>query len=903
MRHDRTTGRRTAELGSPRMAATSPARATRLRVDWRDAPLGIDRHPPRFSWWVGDDRPGAAQTAYRIRVAGQRDALTTAPDLVDTGRVETSEQVAIEVEGLELRSRQRAWWDVTLWDHDGVEGAPSEPSTFEFGLLDRSDWSASWIGTPIEEAAETFPPAPVLFRSFDAGGDVDAARLYITALGIYDAVLNGRPIGDDWFRPGWTDYTKRVQYQTYDVSDLLRPGRNVLAVTLGDGWYSGRIAWHDRGEVYGTSPALLAQLEATNGNGTTTVVAATDDSWSWVLGPVRYQDFLDGEHFDARRAVDMAHPDEAGAAPVVVRPWPDTELVAQPNEPVRAITELPPIAPPQRVSIPAKRIASVFDLGQNFTGVVRLKVRGPGGASVRLRYAEMLQPDGKLYTENLRTARATDWYTLRGDADGETWTARFTFHGFRYVEVSYSHVWRDQFADFDESTITGVALSSALEATGRFACSDERVNKLQSNIQWGQRSNFLEVPTDCPQRDERLGWTGDAQVFASTAAYNMDVASFFAKWSVDLDDAETPEGRVPRVAPSVVEQVAGDGGPGWSDARVLCAWAMYQAYGDTGFLERHYEPMVRWVEWEAGTANDGVRCEPDCGYFPGFSDWLSLDATWQATISATPRDFIGTAYFAYSAGVMSEIASILGRTADAERFARHRARSVEAFNRNWVTPSGRLAVQTQTAHLMALAWDLLPADQRPGVFDRLLELLAERGWHLSTGFLGTPLLCPVLTRFGRVDIAYQLLLDEDYPGWLFPVKHGATTMWERWNSWTPDGGFGSVGMNSFNHYAYGAVGAWMYETIGGIGIDPERPGYSHIRIAPLPDARLGWAEAELQSPRGLVSCRWEISGDTIAVDAVVPANATATLHLPGHEPEEVAAGRHHRETPVPKTSP
>ena len=777
-------------------------------------------------------------------------------------------------------------------------GAASEKSSFEIGLLDRNDWSAKWIDTPIIEGGQTMAPAPIIRTTFQLDKPVVAARLHITALGLYHVAVNGQQPSDDWFRPGWTDYSKRLQYQTYDIADLVQKGANAVGVVLGDGWWSGRIGWTDRGIVYGgAKPALLAQIEVTHDDGSVTTVG-TDRSWKWSEGPVRRQDIFDGEEYDARHEIAgwaSVDCDESSfrACGEIDGPGPDVQIVATRNEPVKVVAEIMPIDEPTRTGGGA-RLGSVFDLGQNFTGVVRLKVKGEAGTTIRLRYAEMLKEDGTVYTENLRSARCTDTYTLRGDPNGEVWTPRFTFHGFRYVEATFMERYRENLEPFTRETITGIALSSAVDPIGSFECSDSRLNQLQSNIRWGQLSNFLEVPTDCPQRDERLGWTGDAQVFAPTAAFNFDVASFFTKWSHDIDDAQMDDGKVPMVVPNILGK--DDGGPGWSDARVLCAWACYQAYGDVLGLEAHYAPMVQWLEWQATSRTDGIRCGEDCGYFQGFSDWLALDSTWGSVWSATPKDFIGTAYFASTAGVMAQVADLLGHKEDADRFRSYREESVTAWNREFVTPSGRLSIQTQTSHLMALGFDLLPEEHRPAAFERLLKLLEEREWHLSTGFLGTPLLCPVLSRFGRTDVAYRVLMSDEYPGWLFPVANGATTMWERWNGWTPDKGFGDVGMNSFNHYAYGAIGRWIYDTIGGLRIDPDAPGYRRLIVQPEPGGDLTWAKTSLRSTHGLVSTSWTAEGAaddrTFSLQVTVPANVIATVVLPDGTTTEAAAGTH-----------
>jgi alpha-L-rhamnosidase len=657
------------------------AQATNLRTEFLTDPLGIDETAPGFSWWVDDPRPGARQTAYRVRVATAPALLDAdTPDLWDSGRAAGDEQLAVVYAGTPLASRQLAHWDVTLWDAEEEAGLPSAVSRFEIGLLDRADWSAAWLGTTIEEPSQTPPAASLLRRTFALDRPVTSARLYITALGLYEAQINGRRVGDDLFRPGWTDYRVSLQYQTYDVTAHVTSGENAIAVLLGDGWYSGRVAHLERAMLYGTSPALLAQIEVTHPDGTSTRIV-TDDGWRWTESPIRRQDFLEGEEYDARRELphwDTVGCDEAAFQPVVAREWPALTLRAAPNEPVRTVREIAPIADPVTVSLGWERVGAIFDLGQNIAGNIRLAVRGPRGATLRLRYAEMLNADGTLYTTNLRSARAIDAYTLRGDAEGETWTPRFTFHGFRYVEISHHQRWRDDLAPLDRGTVTGLVQMSDTPATGHFSCSDPLINQLQANIQWGQRGNFLEVPTDCPQRDERLGWTGDAQVFVATAAFNFDVAAFFTKWLHDLDEAQRPTGQLPPFVPRLHNEE--DGGPGWSDARVVCAWELYLAYGDTRQLDRHYPAMIAWLDWQTSTMRDGVRCYEGADYWRGYSDWLALDAGWQSRIGLTPRDLIGTAYFARSAELLGRIAALLGRDEDAARFAALREAAIAAFN-------------------------------------------------------------------------------------------------------------------------------------------------------------------------------------------------------------------------------
>ena len=872
---------------------------SRLRCEYLTNPLGLGETSPRFSWEMIDTRTGARQSAYRVRVATSEALLRSGtPDLWDTGKIDSTEQNQIAYVGQPLKSRTAAVWEVTTWDATGQSCEPAR-ARFEIGLLEPGDWSAKWISTPMVGTGWSGPPVPVMRKQFRIDKPVKSARLYSTAAGVYDAHINAQRISDDYFRPGWTDYLKRIQYQCYDVTSQLRVGENVIATLLGDGWYAGRLAHLERSMQYGDRPALFQQLEITHTDGSMTTVV-TDDSWHWCQSGIISSDMLQGEEFDARLELPgWGEPGFDQPVQAVVRvDAPSPLIVAQPNESVRVVKEIAPVAEPKPVSGAWNQAATMFDMGQNFAGIVRLKVKGPRGATIKLRYGEMLQANGSLYVENLRGARATDMYTLRGDPAGEVWQPRFTFHGFRYVEVSAHGRWRrddvsPKLEAFTRETVTGLVLMSDTAPTGSFECSDPLLNQLQSNIQWGQRSNFLEAPTDCPQRDERLGWTGDAQIFAPTAAFNMDVAAFFTKWAIDGDDAQFDDGRFPAVVPHLAGVVDNDAGPGWSEARIICPWTIYRAYGDRRILERHYTQMKKWIDWQASTVNPaGLRCADKCGHFAGFSDWLSLDSTWQSTTSATPRDFIGTAYFAYASGMMSDIANVLGRSSDADTFAGYRQRAITAFNNEYVTNNGRLSVQTQTAYLMALSWDLLPETLRPVAFERLMALFQERDWHLSTGFLGTPLICPVLTRFGRADLAYKVLMQKDYPGWLFPVTNGATTMWERWNSWTPDKGFGDAGMNSFNHYAYGAVGMWMYETIAGLRADRVITAHAHLELRPLPGGNLTHASATLHTLRGPATSSWKIEAGRFKYRCVVPPNASATLVMPDHATHQLVAGEH-----------
>ncbi len=694
-------------------------------------------------------------------------------------------------------------------------------------------------------------------------GPVKSARLFATALGLYECEVNGQRVGDHVFAPGWTDYLKRVQYQEFDISGLLQPGGNAMGAILGDGWYCGRIAWCPR-QSYGDRPQLLMRLEIAFEDGSSLEVV-TDESWKTQTGPILANDLLDGEAYDARLELGgWSEPgyEDSAWSPSSIMPDPGIALDQSASPPVRRKEEIRPIG--------KGHSENVFDLGQNFTGRVRIGVEAPAGTTLTIRYAEILKADKKPYYENLRSARATDYYTCKGGGL-ETWEPRFTFHGFRYVEVGGL----PKGCKFE---ISGIVLHSDTPLTGHFACSNPLLNQLQHNILWGQKSNFLEVPTDCPQRDERLGWTGDAQVFIRTACFNMDVQGFFRKWMQDVRDSQWENGSVPSYVPQH-EMTVHDGGPAWSDATVICPWTIYLCYNDTAILETHYASLQRYIDYLVDSSRELIRSHPDLDTWKGYGDWLALDGS-TSPMGFTPKDLIGTAFLAHDASLMSRIARVLGKPADEARYEELRGRVVEAFQRRFVTPEGLLAAATQTAYVLALHFDLLTPENRFTATKELVRAIEENGCHIATGFVGTPYICQVLEDNGHLDLAYKLLEQETFPSWLFPVKNGATTIWERWDGWTPEKGFQDVGMNSFNHYAYGAIGAWMYGTVAGLELDPSEPGYRHIFFRPRPGGSITWAEARLKTAQGEAGIRWDLKDASLELKLQVPANARATLLPP-----------------------
>jgi len=735
-------------------------------------------------------------------------------------------------------------------------------------------WAARWIASTVCGSPVVTAPVPYFRASFRIDGPVKSAVLHITALGLYEAEINGRLVTDNVFAPGWTDYRLRVPFQSYDIAPFLTKGENVIGVILGDGWYAGRVAEKDRG-YYGERPQLLVQLEITTADGSVQRIGS-DSTWKTSIGPILESDIMAGETYDARRelgAWSSAGYDDSSWQAATLASDPKIAVDHSPGPPVRRHEILTGRALDKaRPGAPAN--SRNYDFGQNLTGRVRLTVRGERGARLTIRHAEMVQDNGWIYTENLRGARAIDSYTLKGEGT-ETWVPRFTFHGFRFAEVTCAE---GKKAEIEK--VEAVVLHSDTPPTGTFRCSHDLLNQLEHNIVWGQKSNFLEVPTDCPQRDERLGWTGDAQVFVRIAAFHMDVRGFFHKWLRDMRDAQGADGVVPCVVPNTVSfGMPPDGGPAWADAVFICPWTIYRCYGDLDILRDHYDCMARYMDYlEQNKVKDFIRAHPDKDEWGGFGDWLALDGSGKVD-GGTAKDLIGTAHYANNADIMANTAELLGKSADMKRYRSLHGKIVEAFRSRYVTPDGLMAGGTQTAYVLALHFGLVPPASRTNAARELVRSIERNGLHLATGFVGTPYLLHVLEAHGHLDIAYKLLEQETFPSWLFPVKNGATTIWERWDGWTPEKGFQDKGMNSFNHYAYGAVGDWMVSTVAGLEIG--EPGYKKIIFKPRPGGTITWAEAKLQTPLGETAIRWDLKGDELDLQLTVPAGSEASLSFAG----------------------
>jgi alpha-L-rhamnosidase len=812
-------------------------------TDWKDV--------PHFS--VGDAlmtgtnvvairaKNDAVGPAGLILTLGVKLANGSALKIVSDASFQASSGPASAIAGFEAKSYDDAAW----------------PAAQDIAAYGAGPW-----GRPVGGSAPVY-----LRKPFSTTAKVARARVYVTALGLYELWLNGQRVGVDHLTPGWTDYRKRLQVQTYDVTDRVVIGPNAIGAIIADGWFNGKVGYWGRTDVFGTGPnRLLAQLEIRYEDGSAQTVATDGtgaNAWKWSVGPLLDADLLNGETCDARLELDgwsTVGFDDAAWQPAQVQTETSTRrLVSDPTPAIRVIKDLAPISVKE-----TQPGLFIYDFGQNMVGWARLRVQGSRGSKLKLRFAEVLNPDGTLYTTNLRGARATDTYTLRGGAP-ETFEPRFTTHGFRFAEISGDIA--GLASKPTAATLTGVVAHSFMPSTGVFETSSSIINQLQSNIVWGQRGNFLSVPTDCPQRDERLGWTADAQIFARTATFNMDVASFFTKWTRDLDDSQTAAGAYPNVAPNPGES---SGTPAWADAGVIVPWTMYLAYGDTRILAEHYAGMAAWVEY-VRNLNPGFLWQNSRA--SDFGDWLSINAD-------SDKEVLATAFYAHSADIVGRAARVLGKTADADKYASLFASIKAAFNTAYVAQDGTVRNNTQTIHALALRFDLLPAALRASVVKRIADDVAARGSHLSSGFLGVAHLLPALTAGRRTDVAYQLLNQETFPSWLYSIKKGATTIWERWDGIQENGSFQTPIMNSFNHYSLGSVGEWMYAAIAGIDLDEAQPGYKHVIVRPEPGGGLTSARGTLETILGTFRTSWTVTGGVFTLDLSVPVNATASVFLP-----------------------
>jgi alpha-L-rhamnosidase len=852
-----------------------------LRCEYLVDPIGMDVQQPRLSWELSSDQRGQRQTAYRVLVALSPEVLAEGRgDLWDSGKVASDETIQIEYDGVPLKSSQQCHWKVRVWDKEGKPSAWSRPAVWLMGMLSKADWSAKWIHHPAHGAkgrpkgAAPEPSSILARKPFALSGKVRRATVFVTGLGMYELRINGRRVGEQLLAPEWTDYRKRILYQAYDVTDLLQEGENAVGAMLGAGWrmspmFLARFVGDEQMQ-------LLMRLEIELADGARKTIVS-DESWrASDRSPVIAATIYDGERYDARREQpgwDRAGFDDSQWAACAAVPLGKDGraplLVRQQNEPIRVDRELGPV----KISEPKPGVY-VFDMGQNMVGWVRLKTRGPAGTTVRVRHAEMLNDDGTIYTANLRRAKQTAHYTLKGDG-AEVFEPHFTYMGFRYVELT------GLTEKPTRETVLGRVFFSAAPRAGRFECSDDMINRIMHCAEWGLRGNLMSTPTDCPQRDERLGWMGDIQIFTRTAVFQHDMAAFFNKWVPDVRDAQFADGRFSNYAPDPGDGMrVAPGVPGWADAGTIVPWRQYQNYGDKRMLAEHYEAARRWVEYIRGQNPDLIFRK---GRGADFNDWLNADR-WKVKGmprrgAAVPKPLFGTAFFAHSTEIVAKMSAVLGKKEDAKKYGDLFRRIKAAFNAEFVQPDGTLLGDTQAGYALTLEFDLLPEESRAVAARRMVAGLARYRGHLSTGFQTTHRFLLQASRYGAVDESYRLVQLRECPSWGAMIDNGATTIWERWDGYVKGRGFQNPGMNSFNHYAFGSVGEWVWRVVAGINLDESRPGYKHFVLRPRPGGGLTWAKGRYHSIRGPIESEWRREGKKLSYRVAIPPNTSATVYV------------------------
>jgi alpha-L-rhamnosidase len=891
------------------LAVNEDLTAVNLRVEYKIDPV-IDVQNPRLSWELNSSVRGQMQTAYQIMVASSAEKLAKGKaDIWDSNKTLGSATNQIKFGGKALTSRAICYWKVRSWDKNGKAGAWSAAAKWEMGLLNKTDWTAEWIGNDLTKLGKGkvyhLPPAPFFRTEKSLKSDIKNARLYVTALGLYEFNINGQRIGNDCFTPGWTDYNKRVYYQTYDITKAVKQGKNAFGAVVADGWYAGYLGYALLignpvvKNFYGKTPLLKAQIEIEYANGEKETIA-TNDSWKTNHGPILEADILNGETYDANLIFNgwqsTSYDDSKWQKSQIFPDKTDRKIQAYSGNQIKVFSEL------KAKTVTARAGGKyIFDLGQNFAGVVRLKVKGRKGDTISLKYGEVLFPNGDIMTENLRKARATDTYILNGNREGEEWTPKFTYHGFQFVEATGFR------SKPDVDAITGIVLSSSTPEIGAFETDNEMINQLYRNIVWTQRSNYFDVPTDCPQRDERMGWTGDAQAYIQSATFNNDISAFFTKWLVDLNDAQRADNTYPLYAPAPSLRVTDTYSPGWSEAGIICPYTIYKTYGDTKVIQEFWANMSAYMQF-LETKSKGEYLYKEASFEEinpkgGFGDWLSVG-------KKTPPDMLATMYYAYTASMMSEMATAIGKHDESKRFDSIFNKIKQAFIQHYADEQGRFKTNaaaygngegyvdgemgfdghTQTAYANAIYMQLLSPDFRQKAGQSLVELIKTNGGKLSTGFLGVRPLLPALSATGHTDEAYKLLLSTEYPSWGFEVLNGANTIWERWNSYIKGKGFeNNAGMNSFNHYAFGSVNEWLFGNAAGIQMTGI--AYKTFNIKPeIAKEGISAVKATYHSINGAIKSAWKKEGNQLVLDIVVPVNTRADVFVPCKNKEGVKEG-------------
>ncbi|WP_175416240.1 alpha-L-rhamnosidase [Aggregatimonas sangjinii] len=871
-----------------------------VTVNYLQNPLGLDDRQPSITWTMSSKGKNKRQSAYQIRVADTEIKLKENKNITwDSGKLSSSQNTQVRYDGPALKSGQQCYFQIKVWDENDTASDWSETHFWTIGLLAKEDWKADWISFKTTDSGVSdslfLPAASYLRKPFSVSEKIKRATLYVTSLGVFEMSLNGQKIGEDLLTPGWTDYTKRIYYKTYDLSEGLQDGTNVLGSILGDGWYSGYVGPKELSnprnrELYGLQPALFCQLEIEYESGKKESIVS-DESWKGSEGPIFYADLLMGTGYNANlELTDWDKPtySDTDWSNVQLHKGSQGILQAYPGNSIQVYDELEPVAITQ-----PKEGTFIFDLGQNFAGHARLKVSGNKNDTIVMRFGERLHPDGTLMTENLRFARATDTYILKG-GEMEEWEPKFTYHGFQYVEVTGLKTAPDT------STITGIAFGSSIPMNSSFTSSDPMLNRLYENVCWTQRSNFMEVPTDSPQRDERLGWLGDVQIFSKSALYNANLGAFNGKWFADVRDAQYDFGAYSTFAPRPYPELVWYS-PGWMEAGVMVPYNTYKFYKDTKMIEKHYESMTRFMEYHIEKSSETDYFYPEnswteVGPKGGFGDWLSM------TEKHLAHDIMASMYYQYTLKIMAEMSEAIGKNTAAKRYRDIYNISVKNFIAHYINEERKFVIDetaygdgkgyfegekgftghTQSAYATAIYFDLFPENLKQQAGGHLVQLIEANDYLPSSGILGIRQLLPALAAIGRSDLANRILLNKDYPSWGFQIENGATTIWERWNSYTPEKGFNgamNAKMNSFNHYAFGAFSQYLFSEIAGIAT--EDAGFNTIKIQPhLGNHKLTHVAATYESINGPIKSSWSIKNDRFYLEVHIPVNTIAKIHIP-----------------------
>ena len=832
-----------------------------VKINHLTEPLGV-RDKVSVSWELKSSKRAVFQKSYKIEVSEYEDFSSPIFSVINTS--DSCRNISVD----DVAYKEFTRYYVRVQSENTCEEISewSKTASFVTGPKNHLGLKGKFISVEADVDAGK-SSGSILKKLFSFNKKIKSAFAVTSALGMYRFYINGKQVGSDELSPGWTNYSKRLLYQTYDIYSLLKSGKNDFSCLLGAGWYKGKMGFILSRNIYGKESAFYCQIHILYEDGTEEEIVS-DESWLGTKDtPLVFSEIYDGEIYDAR--IEASEHD-----------FNKVHLVEYPlcnMQPQFGGTNKTHEVFPVKEKFYTPQGDQVLDFGQNMAGKVCIKVKGKCGDRVELHFFETLDSKGNVYTENLRTAKNSVTYILKGGEE-EEYTPFFTYQGFRYAKVLS---WP---GEIQKENIKALALYTDMNETGFFECSNKALNQLEKNIRWGLKSNFVDIPTDCPQRDERLGWTGDAQIFCRTSAYLMDVYNFYEKWLMDVCSEQLEEGEIPHIVPNILEvpenhhPFFGPGkayaASGWADAVVICPWTLYSVYGDKEILNENYIAMKKWIDFMISHSNDYIF-----NYRMQFGDWLALDSSEGSYTGATPTELVCTAYFAYTVNIFSKVCEVLEKAEAGKRYKEVYETILQSFRKHFVLPDGSMVSKTQTAQILPLHFNLLSEESRKIVSEELVSLIQKKNGHLDTGFLGTPFICHALSESGKIKEAYELLLKDDFPSWLYQVKKGATTIWEHWDGLKEDGSMWSADMNSFNHYSYGSVGAWLYEVAGGIKEDEKFPGFKHFVLNPHVGGGLSFVHVSYKSEYGIIDSFWKIEKDFLDYQFSVPCNSQGTLVL------------------------